>query len=349
MFAVPKSRCAIVCAAAALALASILTACGGGSVPKKDSAEYAKVVSAFYIGLGALQVGDDIHAEKNLGDVPQRASGEPAGWTNWGVLALRQRKLDDAAQRMERARKLAPDNDRVYQILGYLESGRGNSAAAITDWRKAVELNPKNYRAAYQLAEEVERQAGPNSDAEFEQLIQKILAAQPDNLAAQLELVRTAAKSGDATTVKSMLAKVTPRSANWPPEVKAQLAALQSGAEGAKVKPAATRTVFLRNTLMRVAEFRESLAVLKAPAGEEAEPFTHFLKMETPDFSPAPADTSLAFEGKPVSAPGAKGDEKWSWVGAIALQSEGNPVVGFANAREVRLASGANFAFPGKA
>ena len=177
------------------------------------------------------------------------ASGEPAGWANYGVLALRQRKLDDAAQRMERARKLAPDNDRIYQILGYLESGRGNSAAAIADWRKAVELNPKNYRAAYQLAEEVERQAGPNSDAEFEQLIQKILAAQPDNLAAQLELLRTAAKSGDATTVKSALAKVTARSANWPPEVKAQLAALQSAADGSNVKPAATRTVFLRNTL----------------------------------------------------------------------------------------------------
>jgi Tfp pilus assembly protein PilF len=88
-------------------------ACGGGSVPKRDSAEYAKVVSAFYIGLGALQVGDDIHAEKNLSDVTQMASGEPAGWANWGVLALRQRKLDDAALRMERARKLAPDNDRI--------------------------------------------------------------------------------------------------------------------------------------------------------------------------------------------------------------------------------------------
>src|SRR6201996_354257 len=242
MCAVRNRGCAFVCASVAIVLALMLTACGGGSVPKKDSAEYARVVSAFYIGLGALQVGDDIHAEKNLADVTQMAAGEPAGWANWGVLALRQRKLDDASQRMERARKLAPDNDRVYQILGYLESGRGNSAAAITDWRKAVELNPKNYRAAYQLAEEVERQAGANSDAEFEQLIQKILAAQPENLAAQLELVRTAAKSGDATTVKSALAKVTTRSANWPPEVKAQLAALQSAADGANVKPAATRT-----------------------------------------------------------------------------------------------------------
>src|ERR1700748_712503 len=293
MCVAPKRERAVLSALLIFGFAFLLNACGGGSVPKKDSAEYAKVVSAFYVGLGALQVGDDIHAESNLSAVTQMASGEPAGWANRGVLALRQRKLDDASQRMERARKLAPDNDRIYQILGYLESGRGNSSSAIADWRKAVELNPKNYRAPYQLAEEVERQAGPNSDAEFEQLIQKILAAQLDNLAAELELVRTAAKSGDATTVKSALAKVTARSTNWPPEVKAQLAALQAAADGANVKPAATRTVFLRNTLMRVAEFRESLAVLKALAGEEAEPFTHFLKMETPDFSPAPSDAAL--------------------------------------------------------
>jgi Tfp pilus assembly protein PilF len=330
-----------------LALGGVLCACGGSGLPKKSSAEYAQVVSAFYVGTGALQVGDDIHAEKSLSDTTKLAEGEPAGWANWGVLALRQRKLDDAAQRMERARKLAPDNDRIYQMLGYLESGRGNSAAAIADWRKAVELNPRNYRAAYQLAEEVERQAGASSDAEFEQLIQKILAAQPDNLAAQLELVRTAAKAGDATTVRSLLAKITARSSNWPPEVKAQLSALQTAADGPSVRAAATRTVFLRNTLMRVAEFRESLAVLKAPAGEEAEPFTHFLRLETPNFAPATADTSLAFDVKPLAPSGAKGDEKWSWVGAVALQSAGNPVVGFANGREVKLASGATFPFPG--
>src|SRR6202020_2829631 len=75
----------------------------------------------------------------------------------------------------------------------------------------------------------------------------------------------------------------------------------------------------------------------------------HFLKMETPDFSPAPADMALAFDSKAIAAPGAKGDEKWSWVGAIALQSAGDPVVAFANPREVKLSSGATFPFPGAA
>ena len=88
------------------------------------------------------------------------------------------------------------------QPAGMLESQRGNSAQALADLRKAVELNPQNLRAIYQLAEETERQGDANSEAEFQNLMQKILAAQPDNLAALLELCRIAAKRGDAAHCK---------------------------------------------------------------------------------------------------------------------------------------------------
>jgi tetratricopeptide (TPR) repeat protein len=332
-------------AAMLLCGALILAGCGA-RLPQKGTKEYADAVSAFFVGLGALQVGDDVHADSRLEEFTNLVPGEPAGWANWGVLALRQRKLDVAAQRLETARKLAPDNDHIYELLGYLESSRGNSANAIADWRKAVEINPSNFRAAYQLAEEVEREGGAESDPEYQRLIQKILTAQPGNLAAQLELARVAAKRGDGATLKSMLAKITDHSANWPPEVRAQLAALQTAANGPEPRAAATRTTFLRNALMRVPEFRESLGVLKAPAGEEAEPFTHFLRMAMPDFTPAPPDTALAFDVKPLANEDAA---PWSWIGAIALGSAGAPVVGLANGREVRLATGASFPFPGGA
>jgi tetratricopeptide (TPR) repeat protein len=322
-----------------------LSACrSGNKLPKNSSKEYAEAVSAFYIGLGALQVGDDVQADGKLSELTALVPGEPAGWANWGVLALRQRKLDVAWQRIERARSLAPANDQIYQLLGLLESNRGNSATAIADWRKAVEINPRNYRAAYQLAEEVERQGDANSDKEYRRLIQKILAAQPENLAAQLELARVAAKGGDATTLRSMLAQISSRSSSWPAEVKEQLSAVQVAADGPNPRAAATRTTFLRNTLMRVPEFRESLAVLKAAPGEEAEPFTHFLRLETPDFAPAPADTSLAFELKPVVNADAA---PWTWIGAVALGSAGAPVIAEANGHDVRLSTGATFPFPG--
>src|SRR6202167_602682 len=186
----------------------------GPKLPERNSKVYADVVSAFYVGLAALQVGDDVHAESKLSEVARLVPAEPAGWANWGVLALRQRNYDAAAQRLERARDLAPQNDQVYDLLGILEGERGHSAEAIADLRKAVGLNPTNLRAAYALAEEIERQEDADSEAEFQQVIQKILAAQPGNLAALLELSRVAAKRGDADTLKSAVAQISARSSS---------------------------------------------------------------------------------------------------------------------------------------
>src|ERR1700723_4550495 len=323
-----------------------LVGCGaGGKLPDKSSKEYAEPVSAFYTGLAALQIGDDVTAESKLAQLTQLAPGEPAGWGNWGVLAVRQRNFDVAAQRYDLARELAPKNDQIYYLLGILQSTRGNSKEAIADWRKAVAINPQNYRAAYQLALEVEREGGPGSDAEFESLIQNILQAQPDNLAAWLELARAAAKHGDAATLNSALARISARAAKWPPEVQQQVAVLQAAVADGDLHAAATRTAFLRNTLMRVAEFRQSLAVLQAAPGEEAEPFAHFLRLEPPAFVPAPADLALTFAPQPLANGGTA--KRWEWIGAVSLGSAGPPAVVEANGREVHVSTGATFPFPG--
>ena len=330
----------------AVLLAALVGCHATAKLPDKNSLEYRKVVSTFYVGLAALQVGDDVHADSRLSEVTQLVPAEPAGWGNWGVLALRQRNYDVAAQRLEKARDLAPQNDQVYELLAILESSRGNSAKAIADLRKAVELNPKNLRAIYQLAEEVERQGDENAEAEFQQLMEKILAAQPDNLAALLELSRVAAKRGDVNTLKSTVAQLSAHASEWPAEVQRQFTAVQAAMNSSDLRAAATQTTFLRNVFMRVPEYRLSLAAIKAPPGDEAEPFTHFLRLESPIFKPAPADMAITFNAQPLPNPG---NARWSWIGAIQLGSEGAPAVTEANGREVRLSTGARFPFPGGA
>ena len=111
--------------------------------PEKNSKTYSDVVSAFYVGLSALQVGDDVHAESRLSELTRLVPGEPAGWANWGILALRQRNYDAAAQRFQKAQYLAPNNDQIYSLMGLLESQRGNAGQALIDLRKAIELDPR--------------------------------------------------------------------------------------------------------------------------------------------------------------------------------------------------------------
>ncbi len=326
-------------------LALLCAGCHGGDrLPPTSSKTYAEFVSAFYVGLAALQVGNDVRADETLAKATQLAPGEPAAWANWGILALRQRNFDPATQRLNRARELAPQNDRIYYLLGLLESNRGNSAEAIADLRKAVGINPQNLRASYELALEIERQGDPDSEAQFEQLMQQIVADRPDNLAALLELSRIAAKRGDTATLHATVDRIAALTAGFPPEIKEQLSALQSAANGPDPSTAATRTIFLRNVLMRVPQFRESLSVIKPAPGDEAQPFTHFLRLETPRSTPAPADLDLVYTPTAIANPG---NTSWAWIGAVSLNGEGAPIIAEANAREVQLSSGAKFAFPG--
>jgi tetratricopeptide (TPR) repeat protein len=332
--------------AAVLLVAFLLlsTACRpNAKLPPKSSPQYNEVVKAFYVGLAALQVGDDVRADAKLAELTQLVPAEPAGWANWGLLALRQRNFDVAAERLEHARSLAPENDQIYYLLGLLESSQGRPAEAITALRKAVELSPKNLLATYKLAEEIERQGSENSDAESQQLIQGMLEVQPNNLAILLELGRIAAKRGDGETFRLTVVRLAARSTAWPPEVKQQVSALEAAASGSDTQAAATRIAFLRNVLVRVSEYRNDLSVIKPPPGEEAQPFTRFIDLESPTFASAPADTAISFLSESIpNAPAGK----WSWIGAISLNGEGVPAIVLANEKEVRIGD-VSYPFPG--
>ncbi|HEX6719880.1 MAG TPA: FG-GAP-like repeat-containing protein [Pyrinomonadaceae bacterium] len=325
----------------------LLGACrSANNLPTRSSPQYNDLVRTFYIGLAALQVGHDVQADAKLAQFTQLAPAEPAGWANWGLLALRQRNYDTAATRLNQARDLAPNNSDIFYLLGLLESSRGNTPEAINDLRKSVEQDPKNLIATYKLAEEVERQGDEKSAQEFQSLIQKILAAQPDNLATLVELTRIAAKRGDAETVKSTVPKIVARSSAWPDEVRQQVTAVETTANTGDLNGTATRTSFLRNVLLRLPEYRRDLAAIKPPPGEEATPFTHFLKLETPVFKTAPPDTGLTFKTEPVKD---ANQSQQDWIGAISLSGSGAPVIATASAREVHLTSGATLPFPGGA
>jgi tetratricopeptide (TPR) repeat protein len=321
-----------------------MSGCHSSTLPKPGTTAYLDEVKSFYVGLAALQVGDDVRADSTLERATQLAEGEPAGWANWALLALRQGNYDTASQRLGRAQKLAPQNDQIHYLTGVLESRRGNPSQAVVELRQAVQINPHNVRAMYLLAQEIERQGDVNGEAEFQQLLQRILADQPGNTAALLELGRAAAKRGDAQSLHSVVAQLTARAATWPPEVQQQWIALQTAASAPDPRTAAVRIAFLRNSLMRLPDFRQSLSVIQPAAGNDATPFTRFLLLPTPTFTPSPADTAINFQV--TDLPSLQGNP-WSWIGAVSLSGEGAPVVTVANSHNVRLATGAAFPFPG--
>ena len=315
----------------------------GEKVPDKSSPEYRDAIRSFYVGLAALQVGDDSRAETELTKATQLAPGEPAAWANLGLLSLKQKEYDAAAERLEKARRLAPENSRIILAQATLASNRGNPADATRFLRRAIELDGKNLKALYALSQEVERQGGEPNDAEAQRLMEKILEVQPGNLAVLLEVTRLAAKRGDAATLQSTIARIAESAGSWPPEAQDQLTALRNAAAGADTRSAGPRVAFLRNVLVRIPDYRTGLAAVKPPTGEIGEPFASLLKVPSPSPTPAAADDGLTFTPEPLAELAAG---KWPWVGSVYLNGEDAPAIVAANGSEVRV-KGASLKFPG--
>jgi Tfp pilus assembly protein PilF len=124
------------------------------ALPEKSSENYSAAVKSFYVGLAALQVGDDQRANQELTKAANLADGEPAVWNNLGVLQLRQKDFENAAQSLEKAKMLAPENAHIYTNLSVLETQLGNFEKSIQNLNKTIELEPNKVQAIYTLAQE---------------------------------------------------------------------------------------------------------------------------------------------------------------------------------------------------
>jgi Tfp pilus assembly protein PilF len=333
-------------ASALFAVVLLSSACRHSGLPDPRSQQYRDTVTAFSVGLAALQSGDDVRAQEKLHLASQLAPGEPASWANLGLLSARQQDFDAAYNNVEHARSLMPEDSRIEALLGLIEDRRGKLPEAIAHLQKAVQLDPRNAKAEFSLAEETEREGKPTSDADAEKLFAKLLEQRPDNVAAQLEVARLAAKTGDTMTLQSAVGKLSQAAASWPPEVKKQMNALRDAASGANPRAAAVRVMYLRNTLARVPDYRKSLNEVKTPSTFVSDPFVRFLKLPAPTSMPAAPDLTLQFETKPMEGAPA---EPVLWVGAIPLDDNGAASILWANQTSVQIVGGAKLRFPGGA
>ncbi len=185
----------------ALAASVAVSSCASCRQPAEvPEATYREAVTAFHTALAALETSQEPLARQKLDRVIALVPQEPAGWANLGLLLLRQQENAPAKERLIKAAELAPQSGAIERLLAIAESRAGNSAESVRHWRRAVELEPGDIKAAYALAQEVERQGTPESDAEAQRILETLLATS-DNLPARLDALRLAAKRGDAAAV----------------------------------------------------------------------------------------------------------------------------------------------------
>jgi Flp pilus assembly protein TadD len=275
------------------------------------SEQYRRLCAAFYLGLSALQSGEDVHSRQGLTEATMIAPGEPAGWADLGLLQFRQQNFEQAFQSVQKAQSLIPDNSRIEALLGTIESRRGHTAEALSHFRRAVALDPSNLKALYSLAQETERQPASDSDAKAQQILEQILSKRPNNLAVLVDVIRLSAKRNDPAALRKELAGLEKNDSLLPDAARQRLALLKAQAAADNVRPAAMQAQFLRNVLISLPAYRQSLDEVKTPATVAGEPFVKFLLLPSPSSEPSATDTALRFEAEDLSGCPAKNQIEW--------------------------------------
>jgi tetratricopeptide (TPR) repeat protein len=309
-------------------------------LPPPDSPAYEEVVRRFYRGLASLEVGLLDDAKREFAEATVVVPAEPASWANLGLAHLRLGDFDGSAQALQRAAALAPSDGDIAFLEGQLEASRGRLEEAVADFRRAIQLDPRSLRARYALAQEVERAAGPNANDEAQRLLDDLHQLRPDNLAVLLEQIRLAAKRGDSSRVKESVAALAKYADKWPAVAVEQYRVLQSAADAGNSTDAGRAVQFLRNALVRLPAFRESLVEIKPATELIAEPFKRFLRLPSPSAMPSPPDGTLAFTREPL-APGPA-----DAVVAFSPNGSGPPVVFAARGRELHRVGGGDLVLP---
>ena len=182
-------------------------ACSSKREPEPSPQAYREAVTAFYVGVSAMQTTQEVLARQKFDRVVALVPQEPAGWANLGLLLLRQQELEQGAQQLARAADAGARQRGDPAAAGARRrAGAETSPKRSRHWRRALELDPDDLEAAYALALETERQGGPENDAEAQRMLEQLRRTAATTWRRASSTCAIAAKRGDQAALNAAIA-----------------------------------------------------------------------------------------------------------------------------------------------
>ncbi len=201
-------------------LATLTLAATSGCRPDTDraAARRAEAVLALETGLAFLERDQLGEAEAEFQRVIALAPREPAGHSNLGLTYLRGSRFDDAERHLDRARRLAPRSVEVALITARLYAVTRRPARARDLLEPLLRDEPNDPRVLFALAELEAEAPGDRNAGRQDELLERIVARAPTNLAVRLRLADAAVRRGDADRAVAQLEQIRRLPPEPPPE-----------------------------------------------------------------------------------------------------------------------------------
>ncbi len=286
--------------------------CRSSVGPNPGSEEYTSIVSAFYAGVSAMEVGEDLRANAKLILVTELAPEEPAAWANLALMAMRRNELDVASEHLDRALQLESTNAEILLLAAAHARMMGNDSTQVEYLRRAVSVDSSNTHALFEL---IELLAADSDESRL--LMSQLVNASPRNTAVLLK--RLQQSISQAVLDLELLDEFS--SYTWGEEVNEQIELIRNSDQEEDIT---IQMAFLRNILLSEPKYRQDLAEVRISTERVGDPVTRFIRLENPSSSPAPKDDSLDFV---LDQQLAALDLSQEWISAIALGNDALPAI----------------------
>lgn len=188
-------------------------------IKHQREARYREYVRVFQVGVAALDTANkDELALSSLTQAIELIPSEPAAWANRALYHIRKPvpgSQEKAGADLMKAKELAPDSGAVESMLGILARQQGRQTDSVAHFRKAVAADPGDLATIYSLAEAVSQEGGPNSEVEYQKILDQILALEPDNIVVLIQKATMAYKRNDQAAFAETLKKIDALAGDW--------------------------------------------------------------------------------------------------------------------------------------
>jgi tetratricopeptide (TPR) repeat protein len=270
-------------------------------LPGPGSPIYQEYLRAFQVGVAAIDTDQKELALARFDQAIELIPEEPAGWANRGLYHLRKNQLEQAAEDLGEAATLAPESGEIAALLGQLAEKQGRLPEAVAYFRKAVAKDPRDLASLYTLAETLAKEGGPESEADYQRLMEKILEIEPNNLPVLVRRARAAFQRKDLAAFNETVGRLDRLAPAWSEKPRNALAEVK---KAASATPGAVpfRLTLLDNLLKGEPGYSRDYRVLVPQLGFVGAPVQSFLRLRPPRPSPAPPDRELTFTPGPWAA-----------------------------------------------
>ena len=217
------------------------------------ASDVGKLQEARNVGLAALEEGNLPEAQKRFAAVRRLAPGDPLGWADGAVAALRGKDLPAASRLMAEAIRLSPSNARVAALEGTRRELSGDVAGAIQSFERAAMLDPKDLASRWSAAR-------LRSDADPRRAIRDIeasLAQAPANLYLLVRLGDLLRQAGEGARAAEVYARLSSW-ASGDPRLEKALADAKGALSAGDSAAAALKYRIVENLLRVNARFQQA-------------------------------------------------------------------------------------------